>query len=101
MPKIHRALAANGSPPPRIETNEDRTYFLIEFPIHPEMLTTETTEQVKVYVKAQDKAYDQAQVKLSETELKILHICQKRAVGNKEIMAVLGHKSLGGHLKKS
>ncbi|MBS0351806.1 MAG: AAA family ATPase, partial [Proteobacteria bacterium] len=103
MPKIHRALAANGSPPPRIETNEDRTYFLIEFPIHPEMLTAEVTEQqqVKAYVKAQDEAYDQAQVKLSETELKILHICQKRAVGNKEIIALLGHKSLGGHLKKS
>ena len=37
MPKIYRAFAANGSPPPRIETNEDRNYFLIEFPIHPEM----------------------------------------------------------------
>ena len=95
MPKIYRALTANGSPPPRIETNEDRTYFLIEFPIHPEMQVTEALEKVQV------KAYDQAQVKLSETELKILHFCQKRAAGNKEIIAALGYKSLGGHLKKA
>ena len=103
MPKIYRALAANGSPPPRIETNEDRTYFLIEFPIHPEMAVLETIgkAQVEAHVKAQDEAYDQAQVTLSETEFKILNICQKNVVGNKEILTLLGHKSLSGHLKKS
>lgn len=101
MPKIYRALAANGSPPPRIETNEDRTYFLIEFPIHPEMRVLEAEAQVKAYDQAQVEAYDEAQVKLSETELKILHLCQKQATGNKEIIATLGYKSLGGHLKKA
>ncbi len=57
--------------------------------------------QVEAHVKAQDEAHDQAQVILSETEFKILNICQKNTVGNKEILTLLGHKSLSGHLKKS
>lgn len=103
MPKIYRALAANGSPPPRIDTNDDRTHFLIEFLIHPEMALQDKTgsAQAEAYVKAQVGAYDKAQVILSETEIKILNICQRNAASNKEIIANLGHKTLSGHLKKS
>ena len=50
MPKIYRALAANGSPPPRIDTNEDRTYFLIEFPIHPEMAVLATMGNTRFWL---------------------------------------------------
>lgn len=37
IPKILRAMAANGSPPPRIETDPDRTSFLIRLPVHPDV----------------------------------------------------------------
>ncbi len=32
--KIIKAMAANGSPAPEFETDEDRTYFLIRLPVH-------------------------------------------------------------------
>jgi hypothetical protein len=35
IPKILRTMTANGSPPPRFETDEDRTYFVNYFPVHP------------------------------------------------------------------
>ena len=30
-------MANNGSPPPRFSTDEGRTYFLVELPVHPQM----------------------------------------------------------------
>lgn len=36
IPKIFRAMAANGSPEPRFEFDEGRTYFTVVLPIHPE-----------------------------------------------------------------
>jgi len=35
IPKILRAMEANGSPPPEFETDDDRTSFLIRLPVHP------------------------------------------------------------------
>ncbi len=35
IPKILRAIQKNGSPIPVFETDEDRTYFVARFPIHP------------------------------------------------------------------
>ena len=35
IPKILRAMQANGSPPARFETDDDRTSFLIRLPVHP------------------------------------------------------------------
>ena len=34
IPKILRAMRANGSPKPRFETDDDRTYFIDTFPVH-------------------------------------------------------------------
>lgn len=33
--KIHRTMVENGSPPPRFEFDEERTYFRVVLPIHP------------------------------------------------------------------
>ncbi len=38
IPKILRKIEANGSPFPRFITDEERTYFVVEFPIHPNFL---------------------------------------------------------------
>jgi ATP-dependent DNA helicase RecG len=35
IPKILRAIQKNGSPLPVFETDDDRTYFVARFPIHP------------------------------------------------------------------
>lgn len=35
IPKILRAVKRNGSPDPAFETDEDRTFFLVRFPVHP------------------------------------------------------------------
>ena len=36
LPKVFRAMAANGSPPPRFEFDEQRTFFQATLPAHPE-----------------------------------------------------------------
>ena len=35
IPEILRAMKANGSPDPRFETDDDRTFFVSYFPAHP------------------------------------------------------------------
>ena len=35
VPKILRAMRANGSPPPTFETDDDRTWFRVRLPAHP------------------------------------------------------------------
>ena len=37
IPKIRAAMEKNGSPPPRFSTDEGRTYFLVELPVHPQL----------------------------------------------------------------
>ena len=49
IPTIQDELKANGSPKATIETDEERTYFLIDIPCHPEFLTeTLSVEQIGV-----------------------------------------------------
>ncbi len=68
-PKIYKALVANSSSPLLIEINDDRrVYFLIEFPIHPEIRISETME-------GQVTGQVGGQVKLSELEFKnLIHL---------------------------
>ncbi|MGC6359135.1 Fic family protein [Bisgaard Taxon 45] len=40
IPTIIKAMAENGSPTAIFESNEERSYFLIRLPIHPEMTST-------------------------------------------------------------
>lgn len=45
IPKILRAIQKNGSPLPVFETDEDRTYFVARFPIHPKAIHRITKEE--------------------------------------------------------
>jgi len=54
IPKMLREIQKNGSPEPIFQTDKDRTFFLVEFPVHPifaEALkqkdVTEVTAEVK------------------------------------------------------
>lgn len=46
IPKIRAAMKKNGSPPPRFSTDEGRTYFLVELPVHPQLPGLETHDGV-------------------------------------------------------
>lgn len=45
IPKILRKVKANGSPMPRFITDDERTYFIVEFPIHPDFLPDNTVKE--------------------------------------------------------
>jgi ATP-dependent DNA helicase RecG len=53
VPKILKAMAANGSPPPLFETDDDRTAYLIRLPIHPLAQAPEVTPEVTPQVTPQ------------------------------------------------
>jgi len=99
VPKIHRSLKNNGSPAPVFHTDGVRQSFWTEIKIHPEFLKEHGPfeAQVEAYVEAQVEA----QVRISETELKILQLCLRRPVGNKDILHELDYKSLSGNVKKA
>ena len=44
--KILKVMAANGSPAPEFETDDDRTYFLIRLPVHEKAVVTQVEAQV-------------------------------------------------------
>ena len=45
MPKVLKAMAANGSPPPVFETDDDRAAYVIRLPVHPLAQVTATDAQ--------------------------------------------------------
>ena len=72
VPKILKAMAANGSPPPRFETDDDRAAYVIRLPVHPlaraadtgeatpEVTTEVTTEVGRVVISLQGEMTRQA-----------------------------------------
>ena len=84
-------MKANGSPPPRFETDEARTYFLAEIQIHPAFIG-----------KAHDEAHDEAhEEELSDTERRILATLRKGPKSVPEIANALKQQSRSGHFKKA
>jgi ATP-dependent DNA helicase RecG len=51
IPKILREIKKNGSPEPIYHTVEDRTFFLVEFPVHPVFAETLKKRDVTMEVK--------------------------------------------------
>ena len=45
IPTVQEELEANGSPRATIETDEERTYFLIDIPCHPYFAKKETRKE--------------------------------------------------------
>ena len=70
IPTIQDELEANGSPKATIETDEERTYFLIDIPCHPEFVSERVVlnkDFVKDFVK-------ESGVELSERQAIILEM---------------------------
>jgi ATP-dependent DNA helicase RecG len=57
VPKIHKAMKANGSPPAIFETDEESHYFLTVLPIHPEAGRRATVAIQNTLVKEQTHPY--------------------------------------------
>lgn len=92
IPTIREAMAENGSPPPKFSTDEGRTYFLVELPVHPQMPGVG---------QAHDEAHEGAHEELTKTEARVLGFIQNQAKTRPEIAGHLGLKSRSGHLYKA
>ena len=93
IPKIRASMRGNGSLPPHFDTDEERTYFLVELPVHPAFL--------KAHDEAHDEALDEALEELTETERRILKLLRGGPLAAPEIVANLGYQGRSGHLKKA
>ena len=82
--KIIKAMAANGSPPPEFETDDDRTHFLIRLLVH-EKVEAETEEP-------SEKGSGKISVKTTQkTTQKIIELLRSNpALGRREIAEMLG-----------
>jgi ATP-dependent DNA helicase RecG len=80
IPKMRAAMARNGSPEPSFSTDELRTHFLVELPVHPELAG----------LMVQDGVQDGVQDELSEAERKVLDFVADNAKSKSEIAVELG-----------
>jgi ATP-dependent DNA helicase RecG len=92
IPTILAAMQENGSPPPRFSTDDHRTHFLVELPIHPAMPGVP---------EAHDEAHDEAHEPLTDTERQILAFLAPGPVSRPDVADSLGLKSRSGHLYKA
>lgn len=91
IPKIRAAMRANGSPPPKFVTDDDRTFFAVELLIHPAFA-------MEAHDEAHEEAHDEV---LNETEHRILSALRKGSKSVPEIATSLGQESRSGHFKKA
>jgi ATP-dependent DNA helicase RecG len=105
IPRIIEELRKNGSPPPKFHTNDERTFFVTEIPIHPSFLTEQ--EPVGAHDRAHDGAHDGAHdvrgldEALNPTEERILQFCSASAKNLAEIMAHLSLATRTGFLTRT
>ncbi|MBU4477604.1 MAG: putative DNA binding domain-containing protein [Candidatus Omnitrophica bacterium] len=94
IPKILNGIRKNGSPRPVIHTDNDRTFFTVEFPVHPLFLKKEDSGAVST-TRAQSRAQSGAQ---SE---QILRALIKVPLSMLEIVQALKLRSKTGALKRA
>ena len=95
IPKMREAMTNNGSPPPRFSTDEGRTHFLVELPVHPEMPGVWQVHD-EVHDGVHDEVHDG---ELTETEERILALLNSSPHSRPEMADLLGMKSKRtGHL---
>jgi ATP-dependent DNA helicase RecG len=86
IPKMPEAMARNGSPPPRFSTDEGRTHFLVELPVHPDLPGVG-----RVHDEAHDEAHDEVHDdELNETERRLLTALAEGPLSRAEMAEVLG-----------
>jgi len=96
IPTMRAAMAENGSPPARFSTDQGRTYFLVELPVHPDLPGIGQAHE-----EAHHGAHEEAHEELTETEAHIVRFVEKQPKSRPEIAIQLGLKSRSGHLYKA
>lgn len=106
IPKILRAIQKNGSPMPVFETDDDRTYFVARFPIHPKaphrIMKEERAEPEKSGTKPRYQSQYQSQYQSDKQPLSAricLYLAQTTDASISEIAEHLGQKRVSGQLK--
>ena len=106
IPKILRAIRNNGSPKPVFETDDDRTYFVARFPIHPGALRrikqADLAHPGKAAAPSQYQSQHQSQHQSIRQPLNA-RVCRYLArtpdASISEISRQIGQKKVSGQLK--
>ena len=80
----------------KFSTDEGRTYFLVELPVHPQL-----PRVGQAHDQAHDEVHDEAHDELTETETRVLRFVEVEPKSRPEIADHLGIKSRSGHLYKA
>jgi len=102
IPKILRAIQKNGSPLPVFETDDDRTYFVVRFPIHPKALHRITKKERAESQKPQHQSQSKSQYQSNKQPLSTkicLYLTQTTDASISDISEHLGQKRVSGQLK--
>mgnify|MGYP000872153172 FL=1 len=91
IPKIIKACRDNGSPLPIIHTDHDRSFFMMEFPIHQDFIkqTDQVSDQVSDHDSDHDSDYDDDHV------AKLVKLIGLREMSTPELLQSLGIKHKG------
>lgn len=84
IPKMRAAMERNGSPEPRFSTDETRTHFVVELPVHPELVG------LMLGNGGNDEAYEEGQEAESLAELRVLELVADNPKPKAEIAEELG-----------
>jgi ATP-dependent DNA helicase RecG len=97
--KIIKAMAANGSPAPEFETDEDRSYFLTRLPVHEKAVWVEHAAET-----SGETTQETTQKTTRKTTQKIIDLLREQPMlGRKELAELLGDITEDGvkyHLNK-
>jgi ATP-dependent DNA helicase RecG len=89
IPKIRNAMKKNGSPPPKFQTDQNRTHFLTTLPIHP-------------YTKLEQVILPMGkEIRLNETDKRILKGCLKKPLAAQQIAKILGYPDVTRNVRNS
>lgn len=92
IPKMRAAMARNGSPEPRFSTDEGRTHFAVELPVHPELVG------LMIQGRVQDGVQDGVQ-DVTRVERRILSTLKDEAKTTREIVESLGYSARNRHFR--
>ncbi len=93
FPKIYAAMEQNSSPEPHFETDEERSYFLAELPIH-----SDAKKRGQAKAQAEAQAQDYA---LNKTEREVLAYLEKGPSSRSKMIENVGSGTRSGHFKRT
>lgn len=93
IPKIIRAMEANGSPPPIYETDEERTYLNVILPVHPRFMPAEPRVEVR------QQSTRRSCAEIGEEIVRLLG--ENGCTSAKELSAMMGYSGLNSTFRRA